>query len=407
MPAGQYVLPGAIDIHVHFREPGFESKEDFRHGTAAAACGGVTVICDMPNTRPAVNTHERLIDKLNTVAASSWVDFGLWAGGMRIDEFEAMAAAGAVGLKVYMNRPRSASDPYAADLSMPDDATFVAVLQATAAMNWPVAVHLASPAIDEAKADEYQASGIFDPCAVCHSYRAPESTEAIQKVIRFQEVTGAKVHMAHISLNSIDSLEPLMRAKKNGQLVTAEVVPPAVSLAELERLGVFGVPFSHSEEDLAIYWDSLASGLIDAVATDHAPHSRADKDEGKDNAWLAPPGYPGVETSYAIVLDAHLRGQLTLERVIQVVAENPAKVIGLRNKGAIALGFDADLVLFDADAAWTIDQEKLHSKAGWSPFHGRTLRGRLRATMLRGAIIARDGELTEPTPAGQAIRTTR
>ena len=402
--AGLCVLPGAVDVHVHFREPGFETKEDFRHGSAAAVCGGVTTVCDMPNTMPAVTTAARLADKAQRIAPASWVDFGLWAGGVRTEEFAAMAAAGAVGLKVYMNRPRSKDDPYAAELSMPDDAAFVAALRAAAALDWPVAIHLASPAIDEARADELQAAGVFDPCAVCHSYRTPESTEAIQKAIRFQEVTGARVHMAHISLNALDALAPLRRAKQAGRAVTAEVVPPALSIEELAHVGVYGIPFSHREDELAVYWEALADGLIDAVATDHAPHARADKEAGRDNAWLAPPGYPGVETSYAIVLDAHLRGLLTLERVARIMAENPARIVGLPAKGRIAPGCDADLALFDPESDWTIDQAALHSKAGWSPYHGRRLRGRIKATMLRGRFVARDGALAAPAPAGRPVR---
>ena len=398
------VLPGAIDMHVHFREPGFEHKEDFRHGTAAAACGGVTTICDMPNTHPPVNDSARFKDKLEKVAPSAHVDFGLWAGGVRIEQFPAMAALGAVGLKVYMNRAVRKNDPYANDLSMPDDATFVAVLEAAASHGWPVSVHLANPALDEARRSQLMMRGANDPVDVCCSYRSEESVEALSRAALFAKSRGAHLHIAHISLNAIEALDAVVEQRRRGCKLTVEVVPPAINFDELASLGTKAIPFAHPVDHLARYWDAIASGIIDAIATDHAPHALSEKQAKPGDPWSAPPGYPGVETSLPIVLDAMLSGRLTLQTMIRVTSENPARILRLAQKGAIAPSKDADIVVVDPTAEWVVDEKKLHSKAGWSPFHGRRLKGRITTTLLRGEVIAKEGELITEAPKGRQVR---
>lgn len=405
--SGKLVLPGAIDMHVHFREPGFEHKEDFWHGTAAAACGGVTTVCDMPNTSPPVIDPDRFAMKLEKIAASAHVDFGLWAGGFLTEHFAALNALGAVGLKVYMNRAVRATDPYAAELSMPDDATFIAAMKAAAAYDWPISVHLANPALDEAVRATLIARGSVDPADVCCSFRSPESVEALSRAALFARIHGARLHIAHISLNAIEALDALVEQRNRGCRISAEIVPPALGFGELPHLGSKGVPFAHPEEHLERYWSAIAAGVIDAIATDHAPHTLAEKEAGRKNPWGAPPGYPGVETSLAIMIDAMLAGRLSIETLVRVTSENPARILQLPDKGAIAPGKDADLVLVNPDGEWLVDETKLHSKAGWSPFHGRRLNGRVVATLLRGSVVAKDGELVPGKPRGKQVRPRR
>ena len=404
---GRLVLPGGIDMHVHFREPGFEHKEDFAHGTSAAACGGVTTICDMPNTHPPVISPDRFAAKLAQIAKHAHVDFGLWAGGVCTEHFQALDQLGAIGLKVFLNRPARAGDPYATELSMPDDATFVKTLKAAAALDWPVTVHLANPAIDEARRAALLEAGSVDPMDVCCSFRSPASVEALSRAALFARLAGARLHIAHISLNALAALDALVEARNRGTRITAEIVPPALSFAELATLGAKGVPFAHAPEELERYWNALAAGVIDVVATDHAPHTRDEKEAGRANPWNAPPGYPGVETSVPLLIDAMLRGKLGVEALIKVISENPARILGLEAKGAILPGRDADLAFVDPDAEWLIDESRLHSKAGWSPFHGRRLKGRVRLTMLRGEVIARDGELVAAAPTGRQLFRSR
>jgi dihydroorotase (multifunctional complex type) len=401
--SGMLVLPGAIDMHVHFREPGATHKEDFRHGTAAAACGGVTSVCDMPNTKPAVTNAQVLAQKLTAVQSCAHVDFAFWAGGVETDEFAEFRRLGAVGLKVYMNRAPAGSQSYSDELTMPDDATFVRVLRAAAELDWPVSVHVANSSLDDAVQAELMAQGRRQARDVCLMTRSRESAEAQARIIHFAQITRARLHIAHISYNSLEALEGLRIARTMGARVTAEVAPPCLSFADLDRIGAFGTPFAHSDDDNDRYWNALREGLIDAVATDHAPHTREEKLKGAADAWLAPTGYPAVETMLPLLVDAVLRGRLTFERLVAVAAGNPARICSFESKGAIAIGKDADLAIVDPAAEWVVDEARLHSKAGWSPFHGRRLRGRVRHTFLRGNEIARDGELVASKSGGRPV----
>jgi dihydroorotase len=291
-------------------------------------------------------------------------------------------------------------------LSMPDDATFVRVLRAAAELNWPVSVHVANSSIDDALRAELIAQGRRRARDVCLMTRSPESAEAQARIIHFAQVTGARLHIAHLSYNAMEALEGLRIARERGTCITAEIAPPCLSFADLDRLGAFGTPFAHADEENDRYWNALRDGIIDAVATDHAPHTREEKLKGEPDAWLAPTGYPAVETMLPLLVDAALRGRLKLERVVAIAAENPARICSFESKGSIAIGKDADLAIVDPAAEWVIEETKLHSKAGWSPFHGRRLRGRIRYTFLRGNQIACDGELIASAPCGRLIRAT-
>jgi dihydroorotase (multifunctional complex type) len=404
---GMLVLPGIIDMHVHFRDPGAVHKEDFEHGSAAAACGGVTLICDMPNTTPPVITADRFRQKLSHVEGRSYVDYGFWAGGLNVEEFSTFKALGAVGLKVYMNRPLPGSQSYSDKLSMPDDATFVRVLRAAAQLDWPVSVHVANSSLDEAYRATFIAKGMNHARHVCLMTRSAESTEAQARLIHYAKVTGARVHIAHISFNAMEALDDFRHARQSGSHVTAEVVPPCLSFNDLDRVGPFGIPFAHPSEQNDEYWAALREGLIDVIATDHAPHTRDEKLKGANCAWNAPSGYPAVETLLPLLIDAVLQGRLSYERLVQVAAENPARLLGLSRKGSIEIGKDADFAIVDPNTEWRVDEASLHSKSGWSPFNGRLLKGRVRRTLLRGVEIARDGELVSRAPFGRAVNPTR
>jgi dihydroorotase len=397
------VLPAAIDMHVHFREPGFERKEDFWHGTRAAAAGGVTLVADMPNTHPPVTDAERLAAKTERLAGNAWVDVAFWAGGTRTSEFAAMKRAGAIGLKVYMTRPRRADDPYSQELSMPDDGTFRAVLVESARLGWPVAVHVCDPEQEDAERSRLRAVADDDARLVCRAMRGPGVVDALRRVLDLAAETGARVHVAHLSLGPAEVLDVISEARRNGSSVTCELPPPALSEDELGRLGTHGTPFAFPGDDRERFWTAIADGTVDCVATDHAPHTREDKRIDAPSVWSAPTGYPAVETSLPLMLDAALNGRLSLERLVEVMATEPARILGLAYKGALRLGNDADVVIADPAGTTEIDEARLHSKAGWSPFHGRRLTGRLVATILRGAVVARDGEIVADRPAGRAV----
>jgi dihydroorotase len=400
---GLLVLPGAIDMHVHLREPGLERKEDAWHGTRAAAAGGVTLVADMPNTVPPVASADVLTAKARRIADSAWVDVALWAGGTDVAAFAGMQAAGAIGLKVYMTRSLRASDPYSDALAMPDDDTFREVLRESARLGWPVAVHVCDPELEAAERERLRRLAHDDARLVCRALRGPGAAVALRRVLDLADETGARVHIAHISLAPAASVDVLRLARSRGSAVTCELAPPALAEDELVRIGSLGTPFAFPPHECEFYWQALADGTIDCVATDHAPHTRDDKLATPD-AWSAPTGYPSVETSLPLMIDAALAGRMSLERVVELTAAAPARILGLEHKGELAVGADADIALVDAGARTVVDERRLHSKAGWSPFHGRSLAGRIVATLLRGVVVARDGEIVGEHPSGRIVQ---
>jgi dihydroorotase (multifunctional complex type) len=387
--AGLDVLPGAIDLHVHLRDPGQTHKETVETGTAAAAAGGTTLVCDMPSTQPQVTTVDRYLDKRRSWAGRAAVDFALWAGGTDPDRLRGMAAAGAIGVKIYM-----ATAPGFEELYSPDDATVRRVLRTSAEIGWAVAVHAGDQASSDAHRAALIAAGRTDPAAVLEVTRGPGNLAGLRAVLAAAGELGTPVHLAHLSAYGTAALDEFRRARAGHPGLTAETCVPALSEEEdLVRQGVYALPTVFSADARRRWLAALADGGIDAIATDHAPHTRAEKERGRDDAWQAPPGYPALETSLPLAYDALLAGWLGPRRLVDAVAGAPARILGLHHKGRLAPGCDADLVLFDPAGSWRVDQAGMHSKVGWSPLHGRTLRGRLVATYLRGRPVAHGREI--------------
>lgn len=398
---GLVVVPGAVDMHVHLREPGLTHKEDVDTGTRAAACGGITTVCDMPNTIPPVTTSARLRDKMRIIEPSCWVDVGLWAGGTLPDELERMRADGAVGVKIYMVKGAGFDELYTGD-----DATLRAVLDTVAHLNWFACAHVGDDDVTGRERDALIRSGRRDPWAFVELQRGDGSILGLRRFLDAASCLSVRAHVAHLSVFGVAALEVVRAYREAGLQVTVESCVPALSTADLDRVGVFGLATALDDEAADVYWSALATGEIDAIATDHAPHTRAEKEPGMHDVWAAPPGHPALETSLPLAFDAVLRGRLLLARMVDAMARKPASLLRLPRKGQLSAGFDADLVLLDPSASWRVDESSLHSKVGWSPFHGRELRGRVHSTFLRGRLVARGGEIVGESPTGRILRVT-
>jgi dihydroorotase len=364
---GKLLLPGMVDVHVHFREPGAAHKETWRTGSRSAAAGGVTTVVDQPNTDPPTVTRDAFEEKA-ALAERSLVDYGLNGGvtpDWAPDELLSfpLFALGEVFLADSTGEMGIAAERFA------DAARRAADAGVTVTVHAEDATRFDEGARERTDADAWSA------------YRTAEAeTAAVERAVAVGEQTGADLHIAHTS-----TPEAVDVAADAG--VTCEVTPHHAFLSrdDLPELDTFGRmnPPLRSEERRAALFDRIADGTVEMVATDHAPHTRAEKDA---TIWDAPSGVPGVETALPLLLAAAEDGALTRERVRDLTAANPAERFGLPRKGRVEAGRDADLVLVDPAERHEIRGPDLHSKCGWTPFEG--FEGVFPEwTMLRGTVV--------------------
>ena len=389
--SGLHVLPGAIDVHVHFRDPGYPQKEDFASGTAAAAFGGVTTVFDMPNTVPTVATAEVLAAKHAIAAAKSYVDYGLYAvlGEESLDHVEALVAGGIIGFKLYMGNTFGR-------VPSPSTGAMLELFEIVAPTGKRVSLHAETNSIMERRETRLRAAGRTDPLA--HLAARPDvvAVEAVSRAAVLAEWTGARIHVLHIS--SAAELAPLRDAKARGVDVTGETCPHYLMLSDLdyERLrGVIRVnPPVREASNQDPLWAALRDGTIDMIATDHAPH--APEEKTRPDIWTVDCGFPGVETQMPLMLTAIADGRGTLRDYVRWSAENPARVWGLYpRKGALAVGSDADIAIVDLARPWRIDDAASRSRARISPWHGRDATALPVHTLVRGRFVMRDRLLQE------------
>jgi dihydroorotase len=357
---GKHLLPGAIDAHVHFREPGFSHKEDWHTGSRSAAAGGVTTVVDQPNTDPPTVTGAAVDEKAG-LAGTSLVDFGI-NGGVTADwDPESLFDRPIFALGEVFLADSTGDMGIHADL-------FADAVARAAAVETVVTVHAEDADLFDRAALERAGDGTGRDADVdaWSAYRtAAAEAAAVERALAVGADSDATIHIAHTS-----TPEGVDAASDAG--ATCEVTPHHLFLSrdDLEGLGTFGRmnPPLRSEERREAVFERVADGTVDIVATDHAPHTRAEKDASVRDA---PSGVPGVETMLPLLLQEVREGRITLERVRDLVAANPAEIFEMAGKGRVAEGTDADLVLVDLDATREIRGDDLHAKCGWTPFEGR------------------------------------
>ena len=377
--AGLTVSPGLVDLHVHLREPGFETKETVATGCAAAAKGGVTTLVAMPNTRPVMDSPE-IVKLVRDKAAHTGVNV-LPAGavtvgqqGQALTDFAALKAAGV---------------PALTDDGVPIQnlALLRQAMQRAKELGLPLLDHcedkdmVQNYAVNEGKASAQL--GLPGRPAIAEELQ-------IMRDAMLAEETGAHVHICHISTGK--GVDIVRRAKARGVRITCETCPQYFTLTEDEvlRQGALARvnPPLRTRQDVEAIRAGLVDGTIDAIATDHAPHTAEEKSRPLPDA---PSGLVGLETSLALALtELYHSGLLSLSRVVELMSASPAALLGL-DKGTLGVGRNADLVLFDPDEEWTIDKNSFVSKGRNTPFHGLSVRGKVKYTISRGTIIYQEG----------------
>lgn len=397
---GQYLLPGAIDSHVHFRDPGYPHKETWKTGSAAAACGGVTTVFEMPNTNPPTGTIEALRLKLKA-AESSYVDYGIHGllGDDTIDRLEELLDAGVTSFKAFVGNTFG-------NLPAPSDGALLEGFEKLAPLGIRTVVHAENSSIMARRQHRLEEAGRIDPLAHLASRPAVAEIEAIGRVLTLAEWTGARVHIAHHS--AADSLFVLRAAKLRGVDVTVETCPQYLLLSTNDMLRLGGIlrlnpPIREARHNQPL-WDALMDGTIDMIATDHAPHTPEEKT--RESIWQCDCGFPGVETQMPLMLTEVNRQRATLMDYVKWSAAAPAKAWGLYGtKGVLAVGAHADIAVVDMDRRAVLSQGRLQSISKISPWNGRTVHGAPIHTLVRGRFVMRDGQLVaEASGWGRSVK---
>ena len=407
------VIPGLIDTHCHFRDPGYTHKEDFYSGTVAAAAGGVTTVFDMPNVEPPTTTAARLRAHLDNAQAKAVVDFGHNASGVIPENIAELAEAGATAFKVWMMRDIGRDYPHPPGTSVSNHAVLYRIFEEVAQTGLPLYIHPHDQDLYDLWVTRSRQEWGTDFRSYARALRAGDGVilnTAIATILEFQRSVGTRLHVLHLSTR--DGIRMIREAKAQGRPVTAEANPFAMFVtndwSNIERKGPYALGFWVPEEDGPAMWQAIADGGIDVVGSDHGPHTREEKEVGWTDMYAAPGGSPFIEQYLRLLLTEVGKGRLTLERVVELCCYNPAKLTGyLGRKGAITIGADADLVVLDLDHEEILQADRSHYRCGWMPSEGFLARGRPVMTILRGQVIMEQGQVTAEAGSGRLLRPSR
>jgi dihydroorotase len=393
---GLVASPGLIDAHVHLRDLQLSYKEDFLTGTCAAAAGGFTTVLDMPNNMPPTDSAANLRLRRDAAISKIVVNVG-FHGALLSDQEETqrMRSMGVCSFKLYLNDLKPS-------MNIDDDSVILNALSTCALINAPVTVHAEDRISIERRLKEFEGEPLgFD--GYSHIHTPGVESKAVNRILELGARSGASLHICHVSSGS--SLRTIKDAKGHGVKVTCEVTPHHLLLSKksMEERGGWALadPPLRDAREVRDLWRGLPILDFMIIASDHAPHSLTEK-SSKDVRELRP-GIPGLETTAPLLLDQVSKGQLPLPKLFELLAERPARIFGLKNKGLLAEGGDADITILDLNAEHIINPEKFHSKARYSPFAGRRCRGKISKVFVGGQVIFDEGEIVVPPGTGRII----
>ena len=374
---GKVVLPGLIDTHTHHREPGFTHKEDLTTATQGAAAGGVTLSIGMPNVDPPTTTVERYRDVIELSRKKAIVDFNHNPSGTVPEQIPGLAGAGCLAFKIFMVRDTGRDYPHMPGIGLHNHGALFRCFEEVAKTGLPLMIHPHDQDLMDVIEQRYWERGDRSPQAYARAYRDFDGIiwdTAIATILRFQKATGVKLHILHTSTPG--GLEMARRAKGEGR------------------------PEHHVEA----LWQGIEDGTVDLIGTDHAPHTKEEKDIGWKDMWKSPGGEPQIQDYLKLFLTAVNEGKLTLDKLVRITSYNPARIFGVYpRKGTIQVGSDADLTIVDMKREETITNETTYTRVGWTPYHGRKVKGAPVYTIVRGKVVMQDGKVVGKPGGGEFI----
>jgi dihydroorotase len=387
---GLHILPGVIDTHVHFREPGAEHKEDLHSGSRAAVMGGVTAVFEMPNTQPPTISAEALSDKLRRAETRMYCDFAFYLGATR-ENAEALGTLeklpGCCGVKVFMGSSTG-------NLLLDREDDLEKVLAS-------ITRHAVFHSEDEARLRRRKTFQVKNDPASHPVWRDAEAARlSTDRLLRLAKMAGKRVHVLHLS--TADEI-PLLSAARD--IASVEVTPHHLTLSSPEAYAKLGAraqmnpPIRDAGHRDAL-WRALADGIVDVLGSDHAPHTLEEKSRSYPHS---PSGMPGVQTLVPVMLDHVSKGRLGIERLVDLTSNGPARLFQIAGKGRIAPGFDADFTIVDLKAKRTITNDWVQSRCRWTPYDGMDVQGWPAGTVIRGNVVMWQGRI-EGEPCGRSVR---
>ena len=403
---GKWVLPGLIDLHAHTRSPGYEEKEDFLTSSRAAAAGGYTTFVDMPNVEPPTVTVELFEEKRAVADQLCVVDWGHFVAPTRLEEIPELARAGATGFKFFQVTGGYPHDPR---LAIADPARLLETFSAIAETGLLCVVHPFAQTLFESLYHQEVAKG--RPGDI-HTFSDVYTRDIVWRLavgilLEVQRETGMRMQVVHT--HAPGSFRLLAQAKADGVPVTVATDPKYFHLTEedIASQGARAIPggaVTRDPDRMAAIWEALDTGVIDIIDSDHAPHLLEDLTLMEEDPLIGPFGSPHYEDLLSLMLTDVAEGNLRLGRLVHAMTEAPARILGIYpRKGALLPGSDADLVLVDPNAVHRPQDGQMECKSNWTPYHGRDLVGKTVLTMLRGAVIFENGQVTAEPGYGRYI----
>lgn len=400
--SGKYIIPGLIDSHVHFQDPGFTDREDFESATAAGAAGGVTTAISHPMNNPPIVDEESYQFTVNAYEGRGIIDYGIHGGGTssNIDKVEDLwNNTGATSIKMFMCFS-VAEFPY-----VQDDALYQ-ILKKVAAVDGLAMIHAENNEMIAWHERRLKEEGRVDPMAYHESHCAEGELESVKRALYYIELTGARAVILHSGMCS--ALEEIHAAQQRGVKVYAECCPHFLTFVDKD-MAEYGPylkfsPVMRDEENRKKLWTMLENGYVQTIGSDHSPYTDDEKRAGMMDIWAAPNGIPGIQTTLPVLLDGVNKGLLSMERLVEVTSWNPSKIYGMDyRKGSLTVGKDADFVVVDMEKEHTYTKTDIKSKAKWSPYTGKTFKGWPVMTFVRGGLVAKDGEVVGTPGWGKYI----